>query len=63
MFVLLKIGWTLPVTEKRIAENLLPHPQDVQEKFFSNNEITKLAKKKYENRTINFSRTDEYTVW
>ena len=34
-----------------IASNILR----VQEKFFSNEEITKLAKKKYENRPINFS--------
>ena len=38
-----------------IASNILR----VREKFFSNEEIRKLAKKKYENRPIDFSRTND----
>ena len=42
-----------------IANNTLR----VRDKFFSNEGITKLAKKKYENRPINFSHTNEHSSW
>ena len=42
-----------------IASNIL----QVREKFFINEGITKLAKKKYENRPINFSRPNEHSSW
>ena len=42
-----------------IASNILR----VLERFFSNEEVMKFAKMKYENRPINFSRTNEHLSW
>ena len=40
-----------------ITSNIL----QVRDKFFSNEEITKLVKKKYGNKPINFSCTNEHS--
>ena len=55
---ILKCVWALEV-RVHIASNILR----VQMKFLSSEEITKLGKKKYENRPINFSRTNVPSLW